>query len=956
MNTNTAFGNSRRFVTAALFACFALSAATPARAQHDHHDHHHDDGVMCMTISDSAAMFDEVLSSGTQHDIREADAAGGLRFQLAGSRWTSTRTHPTIAEGEPFFLTYSFVLDGTSIPESFWETDQNPRPCNLEQTMDDQFPGGFDAFRAEVREALDVLQQFTNFRFVEVPDDGAAFTVNNHGAVPTANAIGRGDIRIAMRLVDDNGVDTDGDGFVDRNVLAYNRFPANGGDMVMDAGNMSTFADSTGDFRRLKNVIMHELGHGLGLRHVMPQNNTKLMEPALNVNFEGPQEDDIRALTFLYGDVYEDNNSLSTAKPVGSVAIDGAEEILVPDVAIERAGANDYFKFNASAGSQITVDLFPVGTSYQQGAQPNNASPNPGTNVVNALSIHDLRLRIMNSSGSLIQLANATPAGGDETATFTAPADGVYVVRVDAVTNTDAPQRYELFISRAAIGTPEMRLTAHGATNQNIDSGDTFNFGNVNTDADQHTFFSITNDGNADLDLTGNPSVTIGGLHPQDFVVNLQPSSGVVAPGETIGFNIGFSPSATGNRQAFVFINNNDEDEGNFAFIVTGNGATASSGSSGTPEIRVFQVTPAFVFGKVEVTEGGVSDFPETFLGDDQTIFYFIENHGDADLVLTGNPLVNVVGGASGFSLLAQPAPQPIPAGNPEGFSRFFRIRFDPATTGTKTARVFIDSNADNTTGAFDFTVRGLVSEEIEDCNGNGIDDADDVAAEDCNGNGIPDACDSDSDGDGVPDDCDLCDGEDDNADSDGDGTVDCLDACPNDTAKTEPGNCGCNNEETADCGIEVCPDGDDDADGVCNSEDICPGEDDLLDFDNDGIFDCLDDDITPEENEGNPGGEADDDDTGDDDDDGNTGGETGDNDGDADGDDDNGDNGGNDNDGADGDDADNGNNDGDDNTGGNDGNDVAADGICGTGAAPVMLMAGACMWGGSRQRRRRRR
>lgn len=943
--TNNRLNAKSPFAIITVFAFLVLSATKAVVAQHNH-----EHGVMCVATSESAAMFDAPLSTETEQSIRRADVAGGLRFQLAGSRWTSTRTHPTIAEGEPFFLTYSFVLDGTSIPPSFWETDQNPRPCNLATTMDAQFPGGFDAFRIEIREALDNLQQFTNFRFVEVPDDGAAFTVGNNGAVPTANAIGRGDIRIAMRSIDDAGVDTDGDGFTDRNVLAYNRYPASGGDMVMDAGNMSTFADSTNDFRRLKNTILHELGHGLGLQHVMPQNSSKLMEPALNTAFLGPQEDDIRALNFLYGDVYEDNDTFGTAKPIGSVAFDAAEDIFVPDVTIERASAVDYFKFNASAGSQVTVDLFPVGTSYQQGAQPTTANPNPPTNIVNAAAIHDLRLRVSRDNGSLIDLANATSAGGDERITFTAPADGVYVIRVDATTNTDAPQRYELLVTRDAAAAPEMRLTAHGATNQNIETGDPFNFGNVATDADQHTFFSITNDGSGNLNLTGNPTVTIGGLHPQDFIVNLQPSSAVVGAGETVGFNIGFSPSAAGARQAFVFINNNDDDESNFAFVVNGNG-TSSSPSTGTAQIRVFQITPAFVFGKVEVTEGGFSDFPETLLGETQTIFYFIENHGDSDLVLTGNPLVNVVSGASGFSALTQPNPQPTPAGNPEGFAKDFRIRFNPSSTGTKTARVFIDSNATNTTGSFDFTLRGIVTEPIEDCNGNGIDDADDVSAADCNGNGIPDSCDSDTDGDGVPDDCDVCDGADDNADSDGDGTVDCLDACPTDASKTEPGNCGCNNEETTDCGIEVCTDGDDDGDGVCNSEDICPGQDDLLDFDNDGIFDCLDPDISPEENEGNPGGEADGDD--DDGDNGNDDDNADDNNNDNTGDDtDNNDNTDDDNNMGDNTDDDNNSGDGDE----DDDVETQPDGICGSGAAPVMLMAGACMWGGSQRRRRMRR
>ena len=45
------------------------------------------------------------------------------------------------------------------------------------------------------------------------------------------------------------------------------------------------------------------------------------------------------------------------------------------------------------------------------------------------------------------------------------------------------------------------------------------------------------------------------------------------------------------------------------------------------------------------------------------------------------------------------------------------------------------------------------------DCNGNGIDDAEDIASgtsEDCNGNGIPDECEADCDGDEVPDDCEA--------------------------------------------------------------------------------------------------------------------------------------------------------------------------------------------------------
>jgi CSLREA domain-containing protein len=61
----------------------------------------------------------------------------------------------------------------------------------------------------------------------------------------------------------------------------------------------------------------------------------------------------------------------------------------------------------------------------------------------------------------------------------------------------------------------------------------------------------------------------------------------------------------------------------------------------------------------------------------------------------------------------------------------------------------------------------------ITDCNGNGTDDAADIAggtSADCNANGVPDECDPDEDGTGVPDDCEAL------GDLDGNGTVSVTD------------------------------------------------------------------------------------------------------------------------------------------------------------------------------------
>ncbi|HPF40497.1 MAG TPA: choice-of-anchor D domain-containing protein [Phycisphaerae bacterium] len=920
-----------RVMALAMTLTICLPASRPAFAQDGHDDH-----VSCIQLSETSAMLVEPVEPEIAAAIHAIDPGALARFQLQGSRWISTRSQLLVGEGQPFTITYSFVPDGTTIPASFWDIDPSARPCNLFATMDAQFPGGMDAFRQKVREAFDAWEVVTNITYIEVDDDGAAFTVANIGAPPSILGVGRGDVRIAMREIDNGGVDTDGNGSIDRNVLAYNSYPGNGGDMVLDAGNMATFADATNGFRRLKNTLTHEHGHGLGFQHVMPTNNTKLMEPFLNTNFDGPQEDDIRAALTLYGDPYEANGNATDATPIGSVALTGTSSIFVEDAAIERDGANDFYKFSASAGSRVVVELTPVGTTYQHGAQPTAGNPNPPLSLINALAARNLRLRVLRN-GSAIATADFAPAGGVETADVTIPADGLYYIWVDSTSDSAEPQRYELSIVRESNGGPEIRVAAQTGSAVNIESGVNFNFGSAALDADRHYFFTIDNDGVTDLLLTGAPTIEIGGQNPQDFVVNLQPSDTSVSPGQTVAFNIGFNPSATGSRSATVFIDNNDDDESDFHFTVFGVGTQPQQPINGEGLIRVFQVTPSFQFGKVEVTEGGFSDFPDALVGDDIAIFYAIENHGDGDLTLTGNPRVDVVSGVSGFSVLSQPSQFPIPAGNPEGFAETFRIRWRPTALGTKTARVFIESDAANPVGPFDFTLRGVVMEEpveIEDCNGNGVDDANDLVGNDCNNNGVPDECDADSDGDGVPDDCDICEGQDDQRDSDNDGVVDCLDECPNDAAKTTPGSCGCGVVDTADCGIETCPDGDDDFDGVCNSDDQCPGLDDLADIDGDGVFDCLDADISPED----PGTPTDD----------NTDNNNADNQ-DNQNNNENGDNGNNDTNNDNNDD-----NDDNDDTNDNDGNDnVGNNNPCGAGMGVGVIGAGAFAFGGRRRRRR---
>ena len=114
-----------------------------------------------------------------------------------------------------------------------------------------------------------------------------------------------------------------------------------------------------------------------------------------------------------------------------------------------------------------------------------------------------------------------------------------------------------------------------------------------------------------------------------------------------------------------------------------------------------------------------------------------------------------------------------------------------------------------------------------DDCNSNDVPDECEPET-DCNGNGERDICEVaaggavDCDADGVLDECEV--------DSDSDGSIDDCDGCPMDPTKTSPGICGCGESEI-----------DNDNDSVPDCQDLCPGDDDLLDTNADGVPDCLD-------------------------------------------------------------------------------------------------------------------
>jgi len=124
---------------------------------------------------------------------------------------------------------------------------------------------------------------------------------------------------------------------------------------------------------------------------------------------------------------------------------------------------------------------------------------------------------------------------------------------------------------------PEISLSAD---NQPIQSGSTvpqaanetdFGIGEINVDTVTRSF-TIRNDGATDLNLTGPPVVTLSGSGVADFSVTLQPAISILAPGASTTFEIEFSPTVLGARDAVVSLSSDDADEGTFTFAISGIG------------------------------------------------------------------------------------------------------------------------------------------------------------------------------------------------------------------------------------------------------------------------------------------------------------------------------------------------------------------------------------------------
>ncbi len=301
---------------------------------------------------------------------------------FSGSSWTPV--------GEGTTLTWSLVPDGTFIPGS------GAAPSNMFAVFDAQFAGvgGRAKWISLVEQFLGRWTELNGNTYVRITlpgvdwDDGASFSGSPGSST-------RGDIRISGRSID---------GATGSNVLAFNFFPTNG-DMVIDTDN--NWSNSANNFRFLRNVLMHEHGHGIGLAHVCSTNSKQLMEPFIDTSFDGVQHDDVRGGHRQHGDPFEPDNTVAQATDLGTLNI--GDSIVVGTVpspsisstdnlSIDDDDEEDWFQFTVVEEVGVTISAIPRGLTYDNSQQFGDGSCDSG-NPFDSTATADLNLKLFAASG-----------------------------------------------------------------------------------------------------------------------------------------------------------------------------------------------------------------------------------------------------------------------------------------------------------------------------------------------------------------------------------------------------------------------------------------------------------------------------------------------------------------------------------------------------------------------------
>ncbi|MEQ9407474.1 MAG: Calx-beta domain-containing protein [Fuerstiella sp.] len=392
--------------------------------------------------------------TGDAHGHSENEDGDAFQFDDL-DRWTRTATDGSgLGQGDPTTLTWSFVADGTSITGGREGTSASDLIAFLDGIYGNVTPDTdytdevwFPVFEAY----LNRWGEVSGLTYIYEPNDDGSQIINNSGSASGVTGV-RGDLRIGGHSID---------GQSGSNVLAYNYFP-NHGDMVIDTDNISFYSNLSNSSRALRNVLAHEHGHGIGIGHVCPLlggADGRLMEPFVNLSFDGPQLDDILATQRGYGDALEKNGGNDTAGTAfnlgtltdGSllaIGTDAADARVSPTetdfVSIDDDSDIDFYRFTVNTALWVNLRLTPLGPTYLSGAQNPDGSCSAGTPFDTSRQ-SDLTLTLYDTNGTtVLQTSNVNGLGGNEEILNELLTAGTYFAGITGSAN--AIQAYELNI------------------------------------------------------------------------------------------------------------------------------------------------------------------------------------------------------------------------------------------------------------------------------------------------------------------------------------------------------------------------------------------------------------------------------------------------------------------------------------------------------------------------------
>jgi hypothetical protein len=459
-----------------------------------------------------------------------------VRYYIEFDAWYGDGLIDSSSRAQAAQLTYSFPDDGVTwgLSASGFATGPNVLNANLVSTF-----GDLDLGREYIRQAIAAWRLHAGLTYTEVADNNSVMD----------QSVGRTSLKGDIRI----GSTNFGSG-----VLAYNAYPLgsgssslSGGDMCLNAHYFAAayFNNVGNDYRYLRNTVTHEHGHGVGLRHAVPCNVSKIMEPTVGNTLNGIQIDDIRGGQRNYGDRFSGNYNGANATQLGELALPASRSVYLASVSTNgHNGYNnsfeDWYTFTLSTPRNVVITVEPYGGVYSISPQSSGCTVGTLTEV-NAGATGNLRIELRKPANTLLQTADTGGVGQSETLNAGSLTAGTYFVKVRDVNINGDPddQRVQLYNFKIAVeGAPFPPLACAGIGKRIAASTECWFIGHLLSRA-QHPDATLTGyewdfNGDGMFETEGSPAsfqYVSNGTH--QAVLRVTDSNGATAT-DTINVNV----------------------------------------------------------------------------------------------------------------------------------------------------------------------------------------------------------------------------------------------------------------------------------------------------------------------------------------------------------------------------------------------------------------------------------